>query len=222
MPPTNKILSIKRIVSDASDPVSWAHGEIIYNEVSDTFYYGKDPSTSQITKIGGTGFFLTTYSSQTVTSNVVMSGAQQDFTSASLSADTQPITAIGNYVANLDHVREVLSFLDGGNFDAVAGTRKYWYTTTTDNNLNKWYNLSSWYTDSSHLSPAGSLPNANTDVIVLGNIGPYIDLDRQDWVNPNSINTGSTSVSAYSNLHNTITTNITGTIYFYGNAEYDT
>jgi hypothetical protein len=218
---TNKILSIKRIVSDANDPTSWAHGELIYNEVSDTLYYGKDPSSNLVEKIGGTGNFFTTYSSQTIATDVDLTGSVSDFTGGNVSVDTQPLSAIGNYIANLDYVREALSFLDGGNFDSVAGPGVYWYTTTTDNDLNKWHNLSSWYTDSSHLYQAGTLPNSSIDVVVLGNIGPYINLDRQDWVNPKSIHTGSTSISAYSNQNNTLTTNITGTVYFFGNAEFD-
>lgn len=219
--PTDKILRIKRNILDASDPVSWAHGELIYNEVTDTFYYGKDPASNQVVKIGGSGSLLTTYSSQTVTTTVIMTAAESDFTGATLTAATQPVTAVGNYVANLDHVRAVFQVLDGGNFNSIAGSGKYWYTTSIDNDLNKWHTLASWYTDSGHLYQAGSLPTSATDVVVLGNIGPYIDLDRQDWVNPNSIHTGTTSISAYSNQNNTITTSITGDVYFYGNAQFD-
>jgi hypothetical protein len=102
-----------------------------------------------------------------------------------------------------------------------AGVGKYFYTTTTSNNKNKWQTVSSWYTDVNHQHPAASLPDASTDVIVLGSIGPVADLDRNDWVQPHSINTGTAGATFGSVNHGNISINIVGDATFTGNATYN-
>lgn len=102
-----------------------------------------------------------------------------------------------------------------------SGVGKYFYTTTTSNNANKWQTVSSWYTDVNHIHPAASLPDATTDVVVLGNIGPVADLDRQDWVQPQSINTGTAGATFTSLQYGNISINIVGDATFTGNATYN-
>lgn len=114
-----------------------------------------------------------------------------------------------------------------GNFKVVnspivpSGVGKYFYTTTTSNNANKWQTVASWYTDANHMHPAASLPDATTDVIVLGSIGPVADLDRQDWVQPKSIDTGTAGATFTSLQHGNISINISGDATFTGNATYN-
>lgn len=102
-----------------------------------------------------------------------------------------------------------------------AGTGSYWFTNTSINNKDKWQTISSWYVNSDHTFKAILLPNNNTDVIIDGSIGPIADLDRTDWVQPKSINSGITGVTFTSQTNQTVTIPITGNVTFLGNASYN-
>jgi len=80
--------------------------------------------------------------------------------------------------------------------------------------------LSSWWGDSAHTIKANHLPISSTNVVVLGNVPPYADIDRTDWAQPSSINTGTAGVEFYSIMHNILTLNITGSATFGGNIIY--
>lgn len=113
-----------------------------------------------------------------------------------------------------------------GNFKVLSGPivpsgiGKYWYTTTTANDSNKWQTVSSWYTDANHIYPAASIPDGNVDVIILGSIGPFADIDRGDITQPKSINSGTAGVEFYSANFTSVNCPITGTATFSGNARY--
>ena len=97
----------------------------------------------------------------------------------------------------------------------------YFYALTSGFPDNRWYNLNSWYGDINRTSRADALPNIYTDVVILGTVGAYADIDRNDWVQPKSIDTGNTSVTFTSQLSGNISINITGTAIFEGNATYN-
>ena len=101
------------------------------------------------------------------------------------------------------------------------GVGKYWYTSTSANDADKWETISSWYTDPNHRHLAADLPDSSTDVIILGSIRPYADIDLPGWVQPLSINSGSTGVEFYSNNFGNISCDIIGNSTFSGNATYN-
>lgn len=97
----------------------------------------------------------------------------------------------------------------------------YFYASSSGFPDNRWYNINSWYGDLNRTLRANILPNSNIDVVILGSIGAYADIDRNDWVQPKSIDTGNTSVTFTSQLSGNISINITGTAIFEGNATYN-
>ena len=102
----------------------------------------------------------------------------------------------------------------------------YFWSSSSSNNLNQWWNVKSWWVDVDHLQTASKIPLSSTDAIITGSVAPYIDLDRQGWVQPQSINTGTTGLTAYSNVSFPITcpittTNTAGAAIFTGNASYN-
>lgn len=97
----------------------------------------------------------------------------------------------------------------------------YFYASSSGFPDNRWYNVNSWYGDLNRTLRANILPNSNTDVVILGTIGAYADIDRNDWVQPKSIDTGNTSVTFTSQLSGNISINITGIAIFEGNATYN-
>lgn len=109
----------------------------------------------------------------------------------------------------------------GGQGAPQGGTGKYWYTETSDNDADKWQSLISWYVNSNNTNQATSLPDGTTDVIINGSIGPIADLDRQDWVQPQSINSGTAGVTFTSQTNQNVTISITGPVTFMGNATYN-
>lgn len=98
---------------------------------------------------------------------------------------------------------------------------KYFYAETHDYDKNKWWTLESWYGNSSHTQHATVLPSSSTDVIVLGSVEPTVDLDRQDWVQPHTINSGSAGIVFTSALSGNVSCDITGSATFNGNATYN-
>ena len=97
----------------------------------------------------------------------------------------------------------------------------YFYASTSGFPDNRWYNINSWYGDINRQFPADLLPNSEIDVVILGTVGAYADIDRNDWVQPKSIDTGNTSVTFTSQLSGNISINITGSAIFEGNATYN-
>ena len=101
----------------------------------------------------------------------------------------------------------------------------YFWTSSSSNNLNQWWNIKSWWVDVNHLQAASKLPLSSTNAIITGSIAPYIDLDRQGWVQPNSIDAGTTGLTARSDVAFPITCNIITTpptaLIFTGNATYN-
>lgn len=110
-----------------------------------------------------------------------------------------------------------------GSLSAAPGdvTGKYFYAPYHDYDRNKWWNILSWWSDAGHTVQATVLPLSSSDVIVLGTVPPYADIDRNDWVQPHSINAGSAGVEFKSLLNNTITIDISGNATFSGNATYN-
>ena len=114
-----------------------------------------------------------------------------------------------------------------GNFKVVngpvvpSGIGKYWYTTTTADNADKWQTVSSWYTDVNHQHPAASIPDSNTDVFILGSIGPFADIDNVLWTQPKSINSGTAGVEFKSLQYGNVSCDINGPATFSGNSTYN-
>jgi hypothetical protein len=132
------------------------------------------------------------------------------------------LSTSGAEVATTEFVQNVFSVLDGGSFDdggeyTPTGTGKYWYSTSAT----AWNTQSNWYTDAAHLYQAAGLPDGATDVIILGNVGPSVDLDAAYWVEPNSIDTGSATVTFTSQNYGNVTCSISGNAVFNGNSTYN-
>ena len=109
----------------------------------------------------------------------------------------------------------------GGSSVPSTVTGKYFYAPSSANNRDQWYNLQSWWGNANHTIPATELPTSATDVIVLGSVAPIADLDRQDWVQPNTINSGTAGVVFTSQLSGNVSCSITGAATFNGNSTYN-
>lgn len=200
-------------------PVSLANGELAYNEVDDTMYYGMSSGAVQpIVNIGGSGNYVTRTTFQTIqgdkafTSSVVLSSAV---------VTTAVVSASGTEVANTEFVQGVFSVLDGGYFDnntpAPSGTGKYFYSTSNTG----WNTLANWYTNSDHTSLAATLPDASTDVVIVGNVAPAVNLDAPYWVQPNSIDSGTAGIVFTSANFGNVSCDITGPATFNGSSTYN-
>jgi hypothetical protein len=106
------IFQIKRRTSGQSGaPAALQNGELAYNEVNDTLYYG---AADGIRAIGGSGSYVTLGSNQTVDAAKTFSGSV-DLGSAAVTV-TQARTDSTLAVANTEFVQDVASLLDGGSF----------------------------------------------------------------------------------------------------------
>jgi hypothetical protein len=110
------IIQIKRRTSgSAGAPASLANGELAFNEVDNTLYYGFQ---SGVSAIAGYGYFTTVDTSQTIggsktfSSSVVLSSAV---------AETKATATSSVAVATTEFVQNVFSLLDGGDFDGAGG-----------------------------------------------------------------------------------------------------
>ncbi len=208
---------IKRRSSGSTGaPGSLLGGELAYNEVGDVLYIGTASTPSEI---GGIGRMLTIETAQTAIGDKTFSDA---IALSSAVATTQVLSTSGAEVATTEFVQNVFSVLDGGDFDdgggyTPTGIGKYWYSTSAT----AWNTQSNWFTDAAHLYQAASLPDGATDVIVLGNTGPSVDLDAAYWVEPNSIDTGSATVTFTSQSYGNVTCSISGNAVFNGNSTYN-
>jgi len=106
-----------------------------------------------------------------------------------------------------------------GSSSPIVG--KYFYTANSNNDRDKWWNLQSWWSNSSHTIQATTLPTSATDVIVLGTVAPIVDLDANYWVQPNSINSGTAGIVFQSSLSANVSCDITGDATFNGNSTYN-
>lgn len=107
-------------------------------------------------------------------------------------------------------------FVVGASSNGPSGIGKYWYSTSAT----AWNTQSNWYTDVNHSNQAASLPDASTDVILLGNVAPAVDLDAAYWIQPNSINSTQTGMSFTSQLSGSVTCDITGNATFLNTATF--
>jgi hypothetical protein len=102
---------------------------------------------------------------------------------------------------------------------------KYFWATSSSNDFDKWWNIPSWWVDYEHTEAANALPIAITDVVIIGTVVPYVDLDRQGWVQPQSIDAGTTGITFYSALSNTVSCNISaidpGVVTFTSNSTFN-
>jgi hypothetical protein len=108
---------------------------------------------------------------------------------------------------------------DAGEPTPVVG--RYFYSPHHDYDRDKWWNILSWWSDASHTIQATELPTSSSDVIILPSVAPVVDLDRQDWVQPNTINSGSTGISFTSQLGGNVSCDITGNTTFNGNSTFN-
>ena len=207
----------RRSSGSAGAPGSLLGGELAYNEVGEVLYIG---TASTPSSIGGVGRMLTLETTQTVVSAKTFSDV---VALSSAVASTQVLSASGAEVATTEFVQNVFSVLDGGNFDdqgggyTPVGLGKYWYST----GATAWNTQSNWYTDAAHLYQAAGLPDGATDVIILGNTGPSVDLDAAYWVQPNSIDSGTATVTFTSQSYGNVTCSISGNAVFNGNSTYN-
>lgn len=94
---------------------------------------------------------------------------------------------------------------------------KYWDSFT---NSEVWTNLNSWFTTSDCSENAICLPDKDTDVEILGSVGPTVDLDDTYWLEPKSIKTNSSTITFTSTQSSTVACSITGNVAFTGSAGY--
>jgi hypothetical protein len=127
---------------------------------------------------------------------------------------SNPITASGDFLGlSINGVRKYIKI-----YKQVPVTiGKYWYSPQSTS----WYTLSNWYGDINHTVAATNLPDSSTNVIILSSVGPFINLDSPYWVQPNTINTGTTTITFSSQNAVNVTCSITGTAFFQGNATYN-
>lgn len=101
----------RRTSGSAGAPASLLNGELAFNEVDETLYYG---GASGILPIGGKGAFVTLNTVQTVVEAKTFTGSV-DLGSSAVTV-TQPKSDSSVAVANTQFVQDVASLLDGGSF----------------------------------------------------------------------------------------------------------
>lgn len=215
------IFQIKRRTSGAAGaPSSLENGELAYNEVGNALYYGMATgAVVPITPIAGEGNFATISTSQTISGDKAFSNVVALSTAV---ASTVVRTVSSDIVATTAYVQDVFSVLDGGYFDNVAGPTssgygKYFYSTSDTG----WNTIGNWYTNSSHTAHAANLPLSSTDVVILGNVAPQVNLDANYWVQPKSIDAGTAGIVFTSNNYGNVTCSISGNATFNGNSTYN-
>lgn len=169
------IFQIKRRTSGAAGaPGSLANGELAFNEVNNSLYYGK---VGSIPAIGGAGDFTTVDTTQTLAGNKTFSST---VVLSSAVAETKVTATSSVAVATTEFVQNVFSVLDGGDFDENGGN-----ITSADFIITggSWTVLSNW------LNPDGTaavaLPTSTNVVELSTNVS--VDLDSPSWVQPASI-----------------------------------
>jgi hypothetical protein len=208
-------------VTNVGAPALLLNGELAFNEVDATLYYGMaDGAVQPIVNIGGAGNFVTVSTEQTINGDKSFTGA---VTLSSAIASTAVISASGAEVANTEFVQNVFAVLYGGYFDDFytppnpSGIGIYFYSISSTD----WSSLSNWFTDVQHTTQAGSLPTSATNVVVLGNVAPIVNLDAAYWIQPNSIDAGTAGIVFTSNNFGNVTCSISGNATFNGNSTYN-
>ena len=220
--PTNAVYwqELNGLVTSGGAPQSLLNGELAFNEVDNMLYYGMASGAPiPIVNIGGAGNYVTISTDQTVagdkafTASVVLSSAI---------AATAVMSASGAEVANTEFVQNVFAVLDGGYFDdfgapAPSGNGKYFYSISSTD----WSSLNNWFTNVQHTAQAATLPTSATDVVVLGNVAPIVNLDAAYWIQPNSINSGTAGIVFGSASYGNVSCNIVGNATFNGTSTYN-
>ena len=84
----------------------------------------------------------------------------------------------------------------------------FWATANESNPV--WSNLNFWWYDNAHAVQATQLPLSTTNVKVLADSAiPFVELSAASWVQPASINSGTTGIIFYSQAPYSITCSIT-------------
>ena len=108
----NLIQIKRRIFGSAGAPSSLENGELAYNEIDNTLYYGA--SGGEIRKIAGSGAYIDLDSNQTIQAEKTFIGLVDLGNSAM--ALTPSLSDSSSLVANTEFVHRVASNLDGGGF----------------------------------------------------------------------------------------------------------
>lgn len=101
----------RRTSGSAGSPGSLLGGELAFNEVDETLYYG---AASGVVPIGGKGAFVTLDTVQTVIQDKVFTGSVDLGSAAVTVTQTRNDSSIA--IANTQFVQDVASLLDGGSF----------------------------------------------------------------------------------------------------------
>jgi hypothetical protein len=203
------------VVKVGGAPSALEGAEIAYNEVNNVLYYG---GSNSILSLAGNGHYVSLDTVQAISGDKTFSSS---IVLSSAVVSTEITTASSTKVANTEFVQNVFAVIDCGTFDSDGGGGAYFYGTSTSGLGNKWWRMSNWWADSARTIQATTLPTSATNVVVLGSIRPVVDLDRVDWVEPNSINAGSTGISFISQFNRNVSCNIIGNATFNGNTTYN-
>ena len=162
-------IRIKRRASGAAGaPASLANGELAFNEVDDTFYYGKGTggeggSATTIEAIGGSGAFVSLSGNQTITGNKTFSGTVVLPTIASLSTSGNVVvggdltvngttTTINSTSLSIDDKNIELASTASPS-DASADGAGFTIKGTSDKTFS-WVNATDAFTSSEHIELA--------------------------------------------------------------------
>jgi hypothetical protein len=126
-------------------------------------------------------------------------------------------TAGKGAVATITKVDTNKWFVEG---DLISNIGTYWYTNNTTQGVDTWQDLNNWFVDAELTTNATHLPDADTDVVVVGVKGPYVNIDNINWVEPNTLMSIYATTTFKSLSSNSISLNMKGNIVFEGNAHY--
>lgn len=117
----------------------------------------------------------------------------------------------------------IRGFGGGVILEIVSTVGKYFWAGPYDDPF--WNLLTSWWINPQRTAQATQYPTSATNVVVLSGSGiPYVNLDLPTWVQPLSIDTGTTGITFYSNESRSVTCSVTATspgiMLFTGSAYY--
>jgi len=142
----------------------------------------------------------------------------ESFLSSISNSKSVDLTFEGHFGSSLDFANGI--FASGSISDVFVNQSNNIYFNYDLNT--GWYDQSSWYCNSSFSIAYSSLPQTYSDVIMCGSSGAYIDLDNQNWIQPNSIDTRNVTdingICFYSNNFAQFSGIIYGNSAFFGNA----
>jgi hypothetical protein len=108
----NLIQIKRRIFGSAGAPSSLENGELAYNEIDNTLYYGA--SGGEIRKIAGSGAYVDLNTNQTIEAEKTFVGFI-DLGNSAMTI-TPSLSDSSNLIANTEFVHRIASNLDGGGF----------------------------------------------------------------------------------------------------------